>query len=136
MEPGSIPSKIIAIMPKLNSDVRKRAQNELRNGAKPSEVAAKYGISNSACSYLKAQATGTNPGVSVFESEFNKEQRDRFALLLAGGESINDLAKDYETSAAVLKSYIAKYNLPTGVIAKLPTRKKIKVTPRGNGKRK
>ena len=83
---------------KLSAELRARAQKELASGSKPSDVAKKFNITPSACSYLKQQALGTAPGVAEFELEFNKDQRDRFERLLKAGESLNDLAKDYEVS--------------------------------------
>jgi AraC-like DNA-binding protein len=124
-------------MGKLSADLRSRAQKELQSGVKASAVAAKFGISASACSYLKSQATGKNPGVAVFEEEFNSGQLERFARLLSGGETLAQLSKDYETSIAVLKSYCAKHSLSTtGGVIKLPKTKKIRVTQRGSNKKK
>lgn len=122
-------------MTKLSADLRNRAKKELANGAKLSDVAKKFGITPSAASYLKNQATGCNPGVETFEKEFNKQQRDRFERLLLAGESLMDLAKDYETSKAVLQSYMAKHGLKPGLNVKVGKTKKIKITARGNGKR-
>lgn len=122
---------------KLSAELRARAQKELASGSKPSDVAKKFGITPSACSYLKQQAMGTSPGVADFEVEFNQDQRNRFERLLKAGESINDLAKDYEVSKATLTAYCNKYKIPlNGGFVKLPKTKKIKITPRGNGKRK
>jgi hypothetical protein len=124
-------------MAKLSAELRTRAQKELQSGVKASVVAAKFGISASACTYLKSQATGATPAVAVFEEEFNSEQLARFKRLLLAGESINDLAKDYETPKSVLVAYCNKNGLPaTGAVVKLPKTKKIKITARGNGKRK
>jgi transposase len=126
-------------MAKLSAELRSRAQKELLAGIKPSEVAKKFNISPSACSYLKQQATGSNPGVAAFEAEFSKEQRNRLERLLLAGESINDLAKDYETSKAVLVAYCNKHKLLlTGGVIKLPASqsKKIKVLNAKNKRRK
>lgn len=124
-------------MAKLSADLRARAQKELAAGIKPSEVAKKFNITPSACSYLKQQATGSNPGVATFEAEFSTEQRARLERLLLAGESINDLAKDYETSKAVLIAYCNKNKISiTGGVAKLPKTKKIKVLSNGRKARK
>jgi transposase len=119
-------------MAKLSAELRARAQKELLAGVKPSEVAKKFDITPSACSYLKQQATGSNPGVAVFEAEFSTEQRARLERLLLAGESINDLAKDYETSKAILIAYCNKNKISiTGGVVKLPKTKKIKVLSNG-----
>lgn len=125
-------------MAKLSAELRLRAQKELQSGVKASEVAVKFGISASACSYLKAQATGKNPGVVVFEEEFSSYQRQRFADLLNSGNcTLNELAADYETPKSVLVAYCNKMDLNVkGGIAVVKKTKKIKITPRGNGKRK
>lgn len=123
-------------MAKLSADLRARAIKELIAGIKPSVVAAKFGITSSACSYLKSQGTGNSPGVEAFEQEFSLEQKARFKRLLQAGESVAQLSKDYETSITVLKSYCNKHGISiTGGVIKLPKTKKIKVTQRGNGKR-
>ncbi len=114
-------------MAKLSADLRARAQKELAAGIKPSEVAKKFNITPSACNYLKKQATGSNPGVATFEAEFSAEQRARFERLLAAGESINNLARDYETPKAVLVAYCNKRGICT-TGRKLLKTKKIKVT--------
>lgn len=124
-------------MAKLSADLRARAQKELAAGVKLSVVAAKFGITPSACSYLKQQATGSNPGVVTFQAEFSTEQRARLERLLLAGESINDLAKDYETSKAVLIAYCNKNKISiTGGVAKLPKTKKIKVLSNSRKARK
>jgi uncharacterized protein YjcR len=98
-------------MAKLSKFNRTKAQKDLLNGMKISQVAKKYGITPSACHYLKQQAEGSSPGVEVFENEFNAQQRARFKHLLAKGCTLTQLANDYETPRSVLKAYCNKYKL-------------------------
>jgi hypothetical protein len=115
-------------MAKLSAELRNRAQKDLKAGMTPTAAAAKYGITPSAATYLRQQATGNNPGVAAFEAEFSKVQRDRLERLLLAGESINDLARDYETSKGVLVAYCNKHGISiTGGVVKLSKTKKIKV---------
>ena len=112
-------------MAKLTAELRARAMAELRAGVKPALVATKFGISASACSYLKSQATGSNPAVTEFETEFSTAQRARLERLYKAGESILALAADYEVSGSVLKSYFNKQGIKPDPVIKVPTRKLI-----------
>ena len=124
-------------MAKLSAELRLRAQKELQSGVKASEVAAKFGISASACSYLKSQATGKTPGVAAFEEEFSVYQLERLKRLITAGASYKEIADDYEVPRSVIVSYCNKAGISVGGgVVKLPSRKKIKITARGNGKRK
>jgi hypothetical protein len=121
-------------MAKLTAALRARAQNELRAGSKLSEVAVKFGITPSAASYLKAQATGITPEVAALETEFSKYQLERLKRLVTAGTSYKEIAEDYEVSKPTIVAYCNKLGITVGGGVK-PT-KKIKITPRGNGKRK
>ena len=118
-------------MAKLSAVLRARAQNELRSGVKLSEVAAKFGITPSAASYLKKQATGVTPEVEALETEFSKYQLDRIKRLVTAGTSYKEIAEDYEVSKTTIVAYCNKLGITGGV----KTTKKIKITPRGNKKR-
>ena len=117
-------------MAKLSAELRARAMNELRAGVKPALVATKFGISASACSYLKAQATGSSPAVTEFETEFNSAQRARLERLYKAGDSISALAADYEVAGSVLKSYFNKQGIKPDPVVKVPTKKLITVKKR------
>jgi hypothetical protein len=94
---------------KLTATIRNYALKDIAQGMSNKDLIEKYDISSSAISYLKKKATGSTPQLLAFEESLGHYCPERI-LRLAKSEGLEpkEIARDYETTTAIMKDYLLK----------------------------